>query len=82
MTLEIPEEIAAALRLPEAEQHERLTLELACSLYASGILSAGKAAQLAGKNRQAFGEELSRREIARHYTDKDLAMDLAYAGIK
>lgn len=81
MTVQIPDEIASALRLPEAEQQERVVLELACSLYAAGLLPAGKAAQLAGKARLAFGAELTRRDIPRHYTEKDLAADLAYAGI-
>ncbi|WP_133793239.1 UPF0175 family protein [Prosthecobacter fusiformis] len=81
MTVQIPDDIVSALRLPEAEQQERVTLELACSLYASGLLSGGKAAQLAGKPRLAFGAELARRGIARHYTEKDLALDLAHAGV-
>jgi predicted HTH domain antitoxin len=81
MTVQIPDDIASALRLPEAEQQERVILELACGLYAAGLLAAGKAAQLAGKSRLAFGEELTRRNISRHYTAQDLATDLAYAGI-
>jgi len=81
LTLQIPDEIASALRVPEPEQERRLALELACSLYAGELLSAGKAAQLAGLSRLVFGEELGRRGIARHYTEGDLATDLAYAGL-
>lgn len=81
MTLQITDDIASALRLPVAEQQERVVLELACSLYASGLLSGGKAAQLSGKPRLAFGTELERRGIARHYTEKDLALDLAHEGV-
>jgi len=81
LTLQIPDEITSALRIPESEQGRRLSLELACSLYAANLLSTGKAAELAGLSRLAFGEELGRRNIPRHYTESDLATDLAYAGL-
>lgn len=81
LTLQIPDEITDALHLPEQEHEERVILELACSLYASGLLASGKAAQLAGKSRLAFGAELARRNIPRHYNEVDLAADLAYAGV-
>ena len=45
--LEIPESIAASLRVPAPEMESRLRAELAVALYGQGILSFGKAAELA-----------------------------------
>jgi predicted HTH domain antitoxin len=79
LTLHIPESVAQGLRLPEAEIERRLCLELALALYAQGILSFGKATELAGVGRYAFGEHLGSRGIPRHYREEELAEDLAYA---
>lgn len=79
LTLHIPESIARSLRLPEAEAEQRLLQELASALYSRGILSFGKAAELAGVNRLAFAEVLTKRGVPRHYTDEELAEDLKYA---
>lgn len=77
--VEIPDEVARSLRLPEPERAGRLKLELACALYERGLLSCGKAAELAGVSRFLFGLELGKRGIERHYTEKELEQDLAYA---
>ena len=79
MHLEIPESIAKSLRLPIAEIEPRLRTELAIALYSQGILSFGKASELAACSRFAFADLLSSRAIPRHYTDEDLAQDLGYA---
>lgn len=79
LLLEIPESIAASLKLPEAEIEPRLRLELAIALYVQGILSGGKASELAKVSRYSFVEELGRRDIPRHYTEADLEADLKYA---
>jgi predicted HTH domain antitoxin len=78
--LDIPESIASSLRLPEPEMEPRLRIELAIALYAQGILPFGKASEFAETSRYGFAELLSQREIARHYTDIELAQDLGYAG--
>jgi len=80
LVLEVPDEIVRAIRLPEAEKKRRAEIELACALYAGGLLSCGKAAQLAGLSRFRFGEELATRNIPRHYTSKDLRQDLTHEG--
>ncbi|MEN3940033.1 UPF0175 family protein [Prosthecobacter sp. SYSU 5D2] len=70
MTLTLPDDPALA------EFHESdLLLELACSLYAGSRLSRNAAARLAGLDRQAFDEELYRRQIS-SYTDEMLKEDL------
>ena len=79
LTLEIPDQVAQAMRLPLVEQKEQLMIELAVALYARGILSFGKARQLTNLNRIEFGQLLGRREIPRHYTMQDIEDDIAYA---
>lgn len=78
ITLQVPDSIARSLRLPENQVEERLLCELALSLYAQGILSFGKAAELASLSRYEFGALLGRRGIPRHYGPDDLADDLNY----
>jgi len=47
ITLDIPESVIKSLRVPEGEAEERLRMELAIALYAEGLLSFGKSAQVA-----------------------------------
>ncbi len=77
--LDIPESIANSIRLPMTEIEPRLRVELALALYAQGILSFGKAAELAELTRFAFADLSGGRNIPRHYTELDLAQDLDYA---
>jgi predicted HTH domain antitoxin len=77
--LDIPESVVSGLRLPAPEVQSRLLTELAVALYAQDILSFGKACELAGSSRYVFAELLTRRNISRHYTEEDLALDLDYA---
>ena len=79
VTLDIPDDVLAALPIPEQERKGYLLLEIACGLYTREVLSLGKAAELAGMPKIAFGQEIGRRGIARHYTDTELQADLAYA---
>ncbi len=77
--LEIPESVAISMRLPLPEIEPRLLAELAVALYAQGILSFGKASELAGSTRYEFGTLTTQRGIARHYTDVESGQDLDYA---
>ena len=79
LMLEIPGDVADAMRLPEGEKSERLRLELAVSLYAQGILGLGMAAQLAGRSRLALNQVLAQRQVPMHYGAEELAEDLAHA---
>jgi predicted HTH domain antitoxin len=78
--LEIPDSVAQAMRLPEQERAARLLVELALALYAQGILSFGKARELAGLGHYEFGKLLGERGIPRHYTTEELQDDINYAG--
>jgi len=79
VTLEIPDDVLAAMPVAEPQRKEYLLLEIACALYAQNVLSLGRAAELAGMPKPAFGLEIGRRGIARHYTEAELESDLAYA---
>lgn len=79
ITLHIPDSVARSLRIPEAEAERRLHQELAAALYARGLLSFGKASELAGTNRFAFSDVLAQRHIARHYGQEELSEDSTYA---
>ena len=79
LTLEIPDTIEHALRLPRDGRQKELILELAIALYSRGILSLGKASELARMSKIELGFLLGRREIPRHYSQEDLARDLEYA---
>jgi len=78
VTLQIPDEVSQAMRVPPAELEQRLRLELAVSLYAQQILGLGKAAELAGLRRWQLNAVLAERHVPMHYTEADLADDLAY----
>jgi predicted HTH domain antitoxin len=79
VTLEIPDDVWQAMRLPAPEVKARLQLELAISLYAQQILSLGKAAEVAGLSRWELNDILARRGVPMHYTEVELSEDLAYA---
>ena len=78
LTLEIPGDVADALRVPDLEKVQRLRLELAVSLYSQGILGLGKAAQLADLPRWEMNRVLAQRNVPMHYGPEELAEDLQY----
>ena len=80
ITLHISDSVARSLRIPELEAEQRLRQELAVALYARGLLSFGKASELAGASRFLFADILTQREIPRHYGEEELTEDLKYAG--
>lgn len=79
LVLEIPDSVARAIRLPKKEQEKQLKVELALSLYAQGLLSLGKACELANMTMVEFGLLLGKRNIPRQYDEQDLKDDVAYA---
>ncbi len=79
VTIRVPQDIVQALRLPPDAIATELQRELAVALYQRGILSSGKAADLAGMSRWEWEELLGTRKVARHYSDEDLDRDIAYA---
>ncbi|GAK53300.1 hypothetical protein U14_04565 [Candidatus Moduliflexus flocculans] len=79
LLLEIPDQVVQAMRMPLFEQKQQLLTELAVTLYARGILSFGKARELAALSHAEFGMLLGWRGIPRHYAETDMEDDLAYA---
>lgn len=77
--IEIPDNVARAIRIPHKEQQRQLKTELAVSLYTQGSLSFGKAAELAQMTKLEFGLLLGKRNISRQYDETDLQDDIAYA---
>ncbi len=77
--LQIPESVVQAIRLPEDRIKQELMTELALALYSQGIVSFGKARELAGLGKYEFGVLLGHREIFRHYGADELKDDLIYA---
>jgi predicted HTH domain antitoxin len=79
ITLDIPESVIGSLRVPEGEIQARLKMELAITLYAQGLLSFGKASDLAELDRFSFSDLVTTRGIQRHYGAEELAEDFDYA---
>ena len=78
-TLSIPRSVADALALPEGRKKSELRRELAVTLYREEMLSFGKARELAGLDKHAFGQLLGERSVERHHGSEELAEDLSYA---
>mgnify|MGYP005835854005 CR=1 FL=1 len=79
LELHIPDSVAQAIRLPEERMAQELVVELAIALYIQGLLSFGKARELAGMGKYEFGQLLGKRRILRHYGREELEDDLTYA---
>lgn len=77
--IEIDDGVYDALDFPEPERESAVKTELAVSLYDRGVLSFGKARQLADHSPQEFHRLLGDRQIERHYTTEELDEDLDYA---
>jgi len=79
ITIDIPDSIVQAIRLPEKRIEQDIRVELSLSLYEQGILSFGKARELAKLGKYKFGMLLGERHIVRHYGEEELKQDLEYA---
>ena len=78
--VELNDEIRDALRIPLEEQEGRLRKELALRLYEKGLLSLGKARQVAGMKKWDFLFLLAQEGICRQYDKNELDRDLATLG--
>ena len=77
LRLEFNDEIRDALRIPPEEQEGRFRKELAVRLYEKGLLTLGKARQLAGMEKWDFLLLLAQEGIPRQYDKDELDRDLA-----
>jgi predicted HTH domain antitoxin len=80
LRLEVNDEIQEALRIPPEEQEGRLRKELSVRLYEKGLLSLGKARQLAGMEKWDFLFLLAQEGISRQYDKDELDRDLDTLG--
>jgi predicted HTH domain antitoxin len=76
LSIEIPEDVLEAMKLPPVEAAARLRTELALRLYEKRLLSFGKARKLSGKTRWEFHELLGEQGVARTYDQEELEQDL------
>lgn len=76
LSIEVPADLLQAIRLPPQEVPTRLKKELAIRLYAKGLLTFGKARQLAEMTRWDFRDLLSAENIPRRYDVEELEQDL------
>ena len=75
--IEIPGDLTEAMRVPPEEQVARLRRELAIRLYQKGLLSFGKARELAGMRKWEFHLLLGEEGIVRRYDLDELQDDLS-----
>jgi len=59
----LPEEVCTALRKSPKEVARDVRVAAAVEWYAEGLVSQGKAAELAGLSRSEFLDELARRKV-------------------
>ncbi|MFW5895392.1 MAG: UPF0175 family protein [archaeon] len=78
-SISIDEDILNAIKLPKKDKEEMLKLELALALYQRGVISLGKSRKLAGMGKWEFIDELKKRKIERHYTERELEEDIEFA---
>lgn len=77
LTLEYPEEVEQAVRLPPEELAARIRLMAALKMFELGELSSGQAAALAGLSRADFLEACGRYRVSVfNYPDEEVAAEL------
>jgi predicted HTH domain antitoxin len=76
VSIDIQEDLVQAIRVPASEVPRRLKRELAVRLYEKGLLSFGKARELAEMPRWAFHDLLGEEGIQRRYEMEELEDDL------
>jgi len=79
LQITIPDSIIRAFRLPEDRISQELLMELAIATYRQGLLSFGKARELAMVGKFEFAQMLGKRGISSHYGQDELEDDLGYA---
>jgi len=79
LQITIPDSIIQAIRLPEDRISQELLIELSISIYRQGLLSFGKARELAKMGKFEFAQLLGKRGFQRHYGRDELEDDLSYA---
>lgn len=79
LQLTLPDDIALGLKIPPEKIKEEILKEIAFLFYAQGKASMGVARRISGLGKREFIDELGKRKIPRHYSEKDFEVDLKYA---
>jgi len=79
LTIEIPDDILQAAKLPRHKAKQEIINEMAFSLYQRQIISMGNARKLSGLDKWAFIQGLAERGIERHCSEQELEEDIRYA---
>jgi len=77
VTINLPDDFLAAVKIKQRELPDFVKKILAVELYREGLLSLGKAAELAGaSNKWEMLTILNERKVPLHYTAEDAEDDL------
>ncbi len=79
LSIDIPDNILYTIKLPQSQIKNKLTQEIAFTLYERGLTSMGTARQFAKLNKWAFIEGLAERGIQAHYGEHEMNEDIAHA---
>lgn len=71
LTIELPESLLATLRRTPQEMSAEIQLAAAIDWYRRGLISQGRAAEIAGLGRADFIDELAGRQIEAVQVDLD-----------
>ena len=77
--LEISDDAIKEMRLSASDAQAEVRKEVALALYARGLLSIGKATELAAVPRSDFEAVLASREVERPFDVTELERDLEWA---
>ncbi|GAB6101011.1 UPF0175 family protein [Thermococcus atlanticus] len=72
----LPQDLARILRVSEKELPRAVRIYLALELYREGMVSLGKAAEIAGVSRWEVMEILALKGIPLQYDEEDLKEDI------
>ena len=78
ISLKIPPEIVAQIKLPPKRAQRVLMEELVLRLYEEGIISAGQGAYLLRMNRLSFERFMAERCVAIHCDIEELDQDISH----
>jgi len=80
LTLEVPDALVAALERDPKELEREVRLAVAIDWFRRGLVSQGRAAEVAGVSRAEFFDELAARQIENVHVDiEDLKREIEIA---
>lgn len=78
-TVPLPREIVTICKVSEEEVVPLIRKMVAIEMFREGMVSIGKAAEIAGVSRHKIMDLLAERKIPLHYTAKELREDIKTA---